>query len=132
MKPYTPYTRMIINAMICTWSQSIFLLSPFFFFSFLRGALLFFILFLFIRCLGWQERSKRKPHQERKSKIVLPSQKLWKSFPLNSDDPLRWNCDSRGFTGLECDFWLFIYLFEIVKQIFFIFCLPFLFLKTLF
>ena len=26
-----------------------------------------------------------------------------------------------------CDFWLFIYLFEIVKQIFFIFCLPFLF-----
>ena len=33
---------------------------------------------------------------------------------------------------MVCDFWLFIYLFEIMKQIVFIFCLPFLFLKTLF
>ena len=28
---------------------------------------------------------------------------------------------------MVCDFWLFIYLFEIMKQIVFIFCLPFLF-----
>ena len=32
-------------------SQSVFLLSPFFFSSFLRGALIFFLLFLFIHRL---------------------------------------------------------------------------------
>ena len=109
----------------CTWSQSVFLLSPFFFSSFLHGALFFFLLFLFIHRLGWQERSERKPRQERKSKIVLPSQRLWKSLSLNSDDPFRWNCGSRGFTRLWCV--IFSYLFEIMKQIVFIFCLPFLF-----
>ena len=116
------------------WSQSVFLLSPFFFSSFLRGALFFFLLFLFIRRLGWQERSERKPRQERKSKIVLLSQRLWKSLPLKSNDPLRWNCGSRGFTGLWCVIfcYLFIYLFEIMKQIVFIFCLPFLFSKNTF
>ena len=31
-----------------------------------------------------------------------------------------------------CDFWLFIYLFEIMKQIVFIFCLPFLFSENTF
>ena len=104
------------------------------FFSFLRSALFFFILFLFIRRLGWQERSERKPHQERKSKIVLPSQRLWKSLPLNSDDPFRWNCGSRDFTRLWCVIfgYLFIYLFEIMKQIVFIFCLPFLFPENTF
>ena len=33
---------------------------------------------------------------------------------------------------MVCDFWLFIYLFEIMKQIVFIFCLPFLFSKNTF
>ena len=101
-----------------------------FFSSFLRGALFIFLLFLFIRHLGWQERNERKPHQERKSKIVLLSRRLWKSLSLNSDDPLRWNCGSRDFTGLYCV--IFGYLFEIMKQIVFIFCLPFLFSENTF
>ena len=92
---------------------------------FLRGALFFFLLFIFIHRLGWQEMSEQKPRQERKLKIVLPRQRLWKSLPLNSDDPLRWNCGSRDFIGLWCV--IFGYLFEIMKQIVFIFCLPFLF-----
>ena len=33
---------------------------------------------------------------------------------------------------MVCDFWLFIYLFEIMKQIVFIFCLPFLFSENTF
>ena len=33
---------------------------------------------------------------------------------------------------MVCDFWLFIYLFEIMKQIVFIFCLPFLFSENIF
>ena len=33
---------------------------------------------------------------------------------------------------MVCDFWLFIYLFEILKQIVFIFCLPFLFSENTF
>ena len=33
---------------------------------------------------------------------------------------------------MVCDFWLFIYLFEIMKQIVFIFCLPFLFFENTF
>ena len=33
---------------------------------------------------------------------------------------------------MVCDFWLFIYLFEIMKQIVFIFCLPFLFSEITF
>ena len=101
-----------------------------FFSSFLRGALFIFLLFFFIRHLGWQERNERKPHQERKSKIVLLSRRLWKSLSLNSDDPLRWNCGSRDFTGLYCV--IFGYLFEIMKQIVFIFCLPFLFSENTF
>ena len=83
-----------------------------------------FVLFPFI-CVGWQEKSEQKPRQERKSKIMLPSERLWKSVPFNSDDSLRWNYGSRGFTGLWCV--IFGYLFEIMKQIVFIFCLPFLF-----
>ena len=101
-----------------------------FFSSFLRGALFIFLLFLFIRHLGWQKRNERKPRQERKSKIVLLSRRLWKPLSLNSDDPLRWNCGSRGFTGLCCV--IFGYLFEITKQIVFIFCLPFLFSENTF
>ena len=38
---------------------------------------------------------------------------------------------TRLYRIIVCDFWLFIYLFEIVKQIFFIFSYPFYFLKTL-
>ena len=33
---------------------------------------------------------------------------------------------------MVCDFWLFIYLLEIMKQIVFIFCLPFLFFENTF
>ena len=33
---------------------------------------------------------------------------------------------------MVCDFWLFIYLFKIMKQIVFIFCLPFLFSENTF
>ena len=33
---------------------------------------------------------------------------------------------------MVCNFWLFIYLFEITKQIVFIFCLPFLFSENTF
>ena len=33
---------------------------------------------------------------------------------------------------MVCHFWLFIYLFEIMKQIVFIFCLPFLFFENTF
>ena len=116
-------------AEIKNW-KNIFLLSPFFFSSFLRGAFFFFILFLFIRCLGWQEMSERKPRQERKSKIMLLSQRLWKSLPLNSDDSLRWNCASWDFTRLWC--MIFGYLFEIMKQIVFIFCLLLLFSENTF
>ena len=120
-------------AEIKNW-KNIFLLSPFFFSSFLRGAFFFFILFLFIRCLGWQEMSERKPRQERKSKIMLLSQRLWKSLPLNSDDPFRWNYGSRDFIELWCVIfgYLFIHLFEIMKQIDFIFCLLFLFSENTF
>ena len=84
-----------------------------FFSSFLHSALFFFLLFLFIRHLGWQERSEWKSRQERKSKIVLPSQRLWKLLPLNADDSLRWNCGLGDFTGLWCMIfgYLFIYLF---------------------
>ena len=110
-------------------SLTIFLL--FFFYVVLCSSSFYFSLYV---ALGWQERSKRKSCQERKSKIVLPSQRLWKSLPLNSDDSLRWNCGSRVFIELWCVIfgYLFIYLFEIMKQIVFIFCLPFLFFENTF
>ena len=107
-------------------------LTIFLFFFFTRCFVLLPFIF-FIHRLGWQERSEWKPCQERKSKIVLSSQRLWKSLPLNSDDPLRWNCDSRDFTGLWCVIfgYLFIYLRLWSKQ-FLYFAYPFYFLETLF
>ena len=36
---------------------------------------------------------------------MLPSQRLWKSLPLNSDDPFRWNCGSRDFTEWFVIWW---------------------------
>ena len=56
--------------------------------------------------------------------------KTMKALPLNSDDPLRRNCGSRDFTKLWCVIfgYLFIYLFEIMKQIVLYFAYPFYFL----
>ena len=39
---------------------------------------------------------------------------------------------TRLYQIMVCDFWLFIYLFEITKQIIFIFCLSFLFSENTF
>ena len=94
-------------------------LTIFLFFFFTRCFVLLPFIF-FIRHLSWQKMSERKPRQERKSKIVLPSQKLWKSLPLNSDDPFRWNCGSRDFTGLWCVIFGYLFIWDYEANNFYI------------
>ena len=109
-------------------------------------SLTIFLFFFFMRCfvflpfislytsprLTGEERAKAMSRKEIEDCVV--ESKTMKISSLNSDDPLRWNYGSRGFTGLWCVIfgYLFIYLFEIMKQIVFIFCLPFLFFENTF
>ena len=113
---------------VCFSSLTIFL---FFFFTQCFVLLHFIFLYTLSRLTG-EERTKatsRKNIEDCVAKL-----KTMKISSLNSDDPLRWNCGSRGFTGLWCVIfgYLFIYLFEIMKQIVLYFAYPFYFLKTLF
>ena len=59
-----------------------------------------------------------------------------KTMKISSSQLRRFSYVKLWLTRLHrimvCDFWLFIYLFEIMKQIVFIFCLPFLFSKNTF
>ena len=97
-------------------------------------------IFLFMQCfvllpfiflytsprLTREERAKATSRKEIENCAVEP-----KTIKISSSQLRRSSQVKLWLTRLHrimvCDFWLFIYLFEIMKQIIFIFCLPFLF-----
>ena len=100
---------------------------------FLHGALFFFpfiSLYTFPR-LTREERAKATLRKEIEDCAAEP-----KTMKISSSQLRRSSQMKLWFTRLHqimvCDFWLFIYLFEIMKQIVFIFCLSFLFSKKTF
>ena len=105
-------------------------LSPFFFFTQWFLLLSFISLYTLSKLTG-KERAKATSRKEiedcatETKTMKISSSQLRRSFQVK-----LWP------TGLHhimvCDFWLFIYLFEIMKQIVFIFCLSFLFSKNTF
>ena len=78
-----------------------------------------------------EERAKATSRKEIKNCAVEP-----KTIKISSSQLRRSSQVKLWLTRLHrimmCDFWLFIYLFEIMKQIVFIFCLPFLFSENTF
>ena len=99
-------------------SVRLFSLTIFLFFFFMRC----FVLLLFISLytsprLTGEERAKTMSRKEIENCVVeLKTMKISSSL----------------HRIMVCDFLLFIYLFEIMKQIVFIFCLPFLFFENTF
>ena len=99
-------------------SVRLFSLTIFLFFFFMRCFVLlpFISLYTSSRLTG-EERAKAMSRKEIENCVVEPkTMKI--SFSLHRI--------------MVCDFLLFIYLFEIMKQIVFIFCLPFLFFENTF
>ena len=99
-------------------SVRLFSLTIFLFFFFMRCFVLlpFISLYTSSRLTG-EERAKPMSRKEIENCVVEPkTMKI--SFSLHRI--------------MVCDFLLFIYLFEIMKQIVFIFCLPFLFFENTF
>ena len=107
-------------------------LTIFLFFFFTRC----FVLLLFISLyksprLIREERAKatlRKEIEDCAAKLM--TMKISSSQLRRSSQAKLWLTKLHQI--MVCDFWLFIYLFEIMKQIVFIFCLPFLFPENTF
>ena len=107
-------------------------LTIFLFFFFTRCfVLLPFISFYTSPMLTGEERAKATSRKEIEDCAVEP-----KTMKISSSQLRRSSQMKLWFTRLHriivCDFWLFIYLFEIMKQIVFIFCLLFLFSENTF
>ena len=99
-------------------SVILFSLTIFLFFFFMRCFVLlpFISLYTSPRLTG-EERAKAMSRKEIENCVVEP-----KTMKISSS----------LHRIMVCDFLLFIYLFEIMKQIVFIFCLPFLFFENTF
>ena len=113
-------------------SVRLFSLTIFLFFFFTRCfVLLHFISLYTSPRLTGKERAKAMSRKEIEDYVVEP-----KTMKISSSQLRRSSQVKLWLTRLHwimvCDFWLFIYLFDIMKQIVFIFCLPFLFSKNIF
>ena len=108
-------------------------------------SLTIFLFFFFMRCfvllpfishytslkLTGEEQAKATSRKEIKDCAAEPkTMKISSSQLRRSSQVILWLM--RLHRIMMCDFWLFIYLFEIMKQIVFIFCLPFLFSENTF
>ena len=108
-------------------------------------SLTIFLFFFFMRCfvllpfispytsprLTGEERAKAMSRKEIENCVVeSKTMKISSSQLRRSSQVKLWL--TRLHRIIVCDFWLFIYLFEIMKQIVFIFCLPFLFFENTF
>ena len=107
-------------------------LTIFLFFFFTRCFVL--LLFIFLYMLPRLTREQRAKATSRKE--IKDCAAETKTMKISSSQLRRSSQVKLWLTRLHrimvCDFWLFIYLFEIMKQIVFIFCLPFLFSKNTF
>ena len=112
---------------ICLSFLTIFL----FFFSTRCFVILPFIsLYMSPRLIG-EEQAKATSRKEIKDCAAkAKTMKISSSQLKRSSQVKLWL--TRLYRIMVCDFWLFIYLFEIMKQIVFIFCLPFLFSENTF
>ena len=100
----------------------------FFFFTRYFVVLPFISLYTLLRLTG-EERAKAMSRKEIEDCAVEPkTMKIFFSKLRRSSQVKLWL--TRFHRIMVCDFWLFIYLFEIMKQIVFIFCLPFLFFEN--
>ena len=103
------------------------------------SSLTFFLFLFFMRCfvflpfislytsprLTGEERAKATSRKEIEDCAAEPMIMKISSSQLRPSSQVKlWL--TRLHWIMVCDFWLFIYLFEIMKQIIFIFCLPFL------
>ena len=107
-------------------------LTIFLFFFFTRCFVLlpFISLYMSLRLTG-EERAKATSRKEIKDCAAEPKTMKISFFQLRRFSQMKlWL--TRLHQIMLCDFWLFIYLFEIMKQIVFIFCLPFLFSENTF
>ena len=97
-------------------SVRLFSLTIFLFFFFMRCFVLLLFIYLYTssRLTGEERAMSRKEIEN----CVVEPKTMKISFSLHRI--------------MVCDFLLFIYLFEIMKQIVFIFCLPFLFFENTF
>ena len=112
---------------ICLSSLTIFLL---FFFTRCFVLLPFISLYTSPRLTG-EKRVKATVRKEIENCVVeSKTMKISFSQLKRSSQVKLWL--TRLHRIMVCDFWLFIYLFEIMKQIVFIFCLPFLFSENTF
>ena len=107
-------------------------LTIFLFFFFTRCFVLLLFIFLYmLPRLTREQQAKATSRKEIEDYTAEPKTMKISSSQLRRSSQVKlWL--TRLHRIMVCDFWLFIYLFEIMKQIVFIFCLPFLFLKTLF
>ena len=105
-------------------------LSPFFFFTQCFLLLPFISLYTLPKLTG-EERAKATSRKEIEDCAVeTKTMKISSSQLKRSSQVKLWL--TRLHRIMVCDFWLLIYLFEIMKQIVFTFCLPFLFSKNIF
>ena len=109
------------------------------------SSLTIFLFFFFTRCfvllpfislytsprLTGEERAKTTSRKEIEDCAVEPKTMKISSSQLRRSSQVKLLL-TRLHRIMVCDFWLFIYLFEIMKQIVFIFFLPFLFFKNIF
>ena len=106
-------------------------LTIFFFFFTQCFVLLHFISLYTLSRLTGKERAKATSRKEIKNCAAEPKTTKISSSQLRRSSQVKlWLM--RLHRIMVCDFWLFIYLFEIMKQIIFIFCLPFLFSENTF
>ena len=107
-------------------------LTIFLFFFFTRCFVL--LLFIFLYMLPRLTREKRATTTSRKEIEDYTAEP--KTMKISSSQLRRSSQVKLWLTRLHrimvCNFWLFIYLFEIMKQIVFIFYLPFLFSENIF
>ena len=102
----------------------------FFFFTRCFVLLLFISLYTSPRLTG-EERAKAMSRKEIEDCVAEPKIIKISSSQLRRSSQVKlWLM--RLYRIMVCDFWLFIYLFEIMKQIVFIFCLSFLFSENTF
>ena len=105
------------------------------FFSHHFSFLLFYVVLcsfsFYLRRLTGEERTKATSRKEIEDYAAERNTMKICSFQLRRFSQVKlWL--TRFHRIMVCDFWLFIYLFEIMKPIIFIFCLSFLFSKNTF
>ena len=131
MKPYTPYTRMIINAMICTWSQSIFLFSPFFFFFLFYAVLCYSSFYFPLYVVYVDRRGASESHVKKENRRLCCRAKNYENLFLSIQTILLGEIVTHEALPDYSVWFLVIYLFiwDCEANIFYIF-LPFLFFEN--